>query len=80
MSTVLFQNGFFDRENLQTLFWEQSHRIWFSLKKLVINFRKTKTACLKQPCYSGKTRCIQNSAYVSTPRPVHLENRQMDMW
>ncbi len=79
----IISNGLYDRENYQVLFWEQSsrlvqtERIWDILKKKNNNnnIDKIITAVL-----FWQNTMFANSDYVITPRPIHLENGQMDMW
>ncbi|MBA3751157.1 MAG: alkaline phosphatase family protein, partial [Nitrosopumilus sp.] len=79
----IISNGLYDRENYQVLFWEQSsrlvqtERIWDILKKKNNNnnIDNIKTAVL-----FWQNTMFANSDYVITPRPIHLENGQMDMW
>ncbi len=74
----IISNGLFDRENLQALFWEQSsklvqtERIWDILKK--------KNNNIKTSVLFWQNTMFANSDFVITPRPIHLENGQMDMW
>jgi predicted AlkP superfamily pyrophosphatase or phosphodiesterase len=74
----IISNGLYDRENLQVQFWEQSSklvqtdRIWDILKK---NNNNIKTSIL-----FWQNTMFANSDYVITPRPIHLENGQIDMW
>ena len=74
----IISNGFYDWENFQVLFWEQSaklvqtERIWDVLKKKNNN---VKTAVL-----FWQNTMFANSDFVITPRPIHLENGSMDMW
>ena len=74
----IISNGYFDRENLQTLFWEQStnlvqsEKIWDSIK--------TKNNELRTALLFWQNSMYSNNDYVVTPRPIHLENGQMDMW
>jgi len=78
----IISNGLYDRENYQVLFWEQSsrlvqtERIWDVLKKKNNNnVNNIKTAVL-----FWQNTMFANSDFVITPRPIHLENGQMDMW
>jgi predicted AlkP superfamily pyrophosphatase or phosphodiesterase len=74
----IISNGLFDRENIQTLFWEQSsklvqsERIWDILKK--------KNNNLQTSVLFWQNTMFANSEFVITPRPIHLENGHMDMW
>ena len=74
----IISNGFYDKENLQVLFWEQSskllqsERIWDVLKK--------KNNNIKTSVLFWQNTMFANSNYLITPRPIHLENGGMDMW
>ena len=74
----IISNGFYDKENLQVLFWEQSsklvqsERIWDVLKK--------KNSNIKTSVLFWQNTMFANSNYLITPRPIHLENGGMDMW
>jgi predicted AlkP superfamily pyrophosphatase or phosphodiesterase len=74
----IISNGLFDRENIQTLFWEQSsklvqsERIWDILKK--------KNNNIQTSVLFWQNTMFANSEFVITPRPIHLENGHMDMW
>jgi predicted AlkP superfamily pyrophosphatase or phosphodiesterase len=74
----IVSNGFYDKENLQVLFWEQSsklvqsERIWDVLKK--------KNSNIKTSVLFWQNTMFANSNYLITPRPIHLENGSMDMW
>jgi predicted AlkP superfamily pyrophosphatase or phosphodiesterase len=74
----IISNGLYDRENYQVSFWEQSsklvksERIWDILKK--------KNNDLKTSILFWQNTMFANSEFVITPRPIHLENGQMDMW
>lgn len=74
----IISNGLFDRDNLQVSFWEQSsklvknERIWDVLKK---RNKDITTALL-----FWQNSMYANSDFVITPRPIHLENGQIDMW
>jgi predicted AlkP superfamily pyrophosphatase or phosphodiesterase len=74
----IISNGLYDRENLQVQFWEQSSklvqadRIWDILK------RENNT--IKTSVLFWQNTMFANSDYVITPRPIHLENGQVDMW
>ena len=74
----IISNGFFDRENLQTLFWEQSTNLVQAEK--IWNTLKTKNNVLKTALLFWQNSMYSNNDYVVTPRPIHLENGQMDMW
>ena len=74
----IVSNGFYDKENFQVLFWEQSsklvqsERIWEVLKK--------KNSNIKTSVLFWQNTMFANSNYLITPRPIHLENGGMDMW
>jgi len=74
----IISNGLYDRENYQVSFWEQSsklvksERIWDILKK--------RNNDLKTSILFWQNTMFANSEFVITPRPIHLENGQMDMW
>jgi predicted AlkP superfamily pyrophosphatase or phosphodiesterase len=74
----IISNGLYDRENYQVLFWEQSSnlvktdRIWDVLKK--------KNNDVKTSVLFWQNTMFANSDFVITPRPIHLENGQIDMW
>ena len=74
----IISNGFFDRENLQTLFWEQSTNLVQSEK--IWDIIKSKNDVLKTAMLFWQNSMYSNNDYVVTPRPIHLENGQMDMW
>ncbi|MDQ3083879.1 MAG: alkaline phosphatase family protein [Thermoproteota archaeon] len=74
----IISNGFFDRENLQTLFWEQSTNLVQSEK--IWDTLKNKNNMLKTAMLFWQNSMYSNNDYVVTPRPIHLENGQMDMW
>ena len=74
----IISNGFFDRENLQTLFWEQSTNLVQSEK--IWDTLKNKNNMLKTALLFWQNSMYSNNDYVVTPRPIHLENGQMDMW
>jgi predicted AlkP superfamily pyrophosphatase or phosphodiesterase len=74
----IISNGFFDRENLQTLFWEQSTNLVQSEK--IWDTIKNKNKSLKTALLFWQNSMYSNNDYVVTPRPIHLENGQMDMW
>ena len=74
----IVSNGFYDKENFQVLFWEQSsklvqsERIWDVLEK--------KNSNIKTSVLFWQNTMFANSNYLITPRPIHLENGGMDMW
>ena len=74
----IISNGMFDKVNLQPMFWEQStnlvqsEKIWDNLKR---NNESIKTALL-----FWQNSMYSNNDFVITPRPIHLESGQMDMW
>lgn len=74
----IISNGMFDRINLQTSFWEQStklvqsEKIWDHIKK---KNQSAKTALL-----FWQNSLYSNNDFVISPRPIHLENGQTDMW
>jgi predicted AlkP superfamily pyrophosphatase or phosphodiesterase len=74
----IISNGLYDRENFQALFWEQSsklvqtERIWDILKK--------KNNNIQTSVLFWQNTMFANSEFVITPRPIHLENGDMDMW
>lgn len=74
----IISNGLYDKENLQVLFWEQSsklvqsERIWDILKK--------KNDNIKTSVLFWQNTMFADSDYVITPRPIHLENGNIDMW
>lgn len=74
----IVSNGYFDRENLQTLFWEQSTNLVQSEKiwDIIKNSDKTYTTAL----LFWQNSMYTTSDIVITPRPIHLENGQVDMW
>ncbi len=74
----IISNGYFDRENLQTLFWEQSTKLVQSEK--IWDTIKSKNDMLKTAMLFWQNSMYSNNDYVVTPRPIHLENGQMDMW
>ncbi len=74
----IISNGFFDRENLQTLFWEQSTNLVQSEK--IWDTLKNKNNMLKTALLFWQNSMYSNNDYIVTPRPIHLENGQMDMW
>jgi predicted AlkP superfamily pyrophosphatase or phosphodiesterase len=74
----IISNGFFDRENLQTLFWEQSTNLVQSEK--IWNIVKKNNNVLKTALLFWQNSMYSNNDYVVTPRPIHLENGQLDMW
>jgi predicted AlkP superfamily pyrophosphatase or phosphodiesterase len=74
----IISNGYFDRENLQTLFWEQSTNLVQSEK--IWDTIKSKNDMLKTAILFWQNSMYSNNNYVVTPRPIHLENGQMDMW
>lgn len=74
----IISNGYFDRENLQTLFWEQSTNLVQSEK--IWDTIKSKNDMLKTAMLFWQNSMYSNNDYVVTPRPIHLENGQMDMW
>ncbi|MDN5847410.1 MAG: alkaline phosphatase family protein [Candidatus Nitrosocosmicus sp.] len=74
----IISNGFFDRENLQTLFWEQSTNLVQSEK--IWDIIKSQNDKLKTALLFWQNSMYSNNDYVVTPRPIHLENGQMDMW
>ena len=74
----IISNGFFDRENLQTLFWEQSTNLVQSEK--IWDTIKSKNKMLKTAMLFWQNSMYSKNDYVITPRPIHLENGQMDMW
>ena len=74
----IVSNGFFDRENMQTLFWEQSTNLVHSEK--IWDTIKNKNSMLKTAMLFWQNSMYSNNDYVITPRPIHLENGQMDMW
>jgi predicted AlkP superfamily pyrophosphatase or phosphodiesterase len=74
----VISNGFFDRENMQTLFWEQSTNLVHSEK--IWDTIKNKNSMLKTAMLFWQNSMYSNNDYVITPRPIHLENGQMDMW
>jgi predicted AlkP superfamily pyrophosphatase or phosphodiesterase len=74
----IISNGFFDRENLQTLFWEQSTNLVHSEK--IWDTVKNKNNMIKTAMLFWQNSMYSNNDYVVTPRPIHLENGQMDMW
>ena len=74
----IISNGYFDRENLQTLFWEQSTKLVQSEK--IWDTLKAKNNELKTALLFWQNSMYSNNDYVITPRPIHLENGQMDMW
>jgi predicted AlkP superfamily pyrophosphatase or phosphodiesterase len=74
----IVSNGFFDRENFQTLFWEQSTNLVQSEK--IWDTLKSKNNMLKTALLFWQNSMYSNNDYIVTPRPIHLENGQMDMW
>ncbi len=74
----IVSNGMFDRENLQTNFWEQStnlvqsQKAWDVIKQLD---PQLKTAML-----FWQNSLYTNNDIVVSPRPIHLENGQIDLW
>ncbi len=74
----IISNGFFDRENMQTLFWEQSTNLVQSEK--IWDTVKNKNSMLKTAMLFWQNSMYSNNDYIITPRPIHLENGQMDMW
>ncbi len=74
----IISNGFFDRENLKTLFWEQSTNLVQSEK--IWDTLKNKNNMLKTALLFWQNSMYSNNDYIVTPRPIHLENGQMDMW
>ena len=74
----IISNGFFDRENMQTLFWEQSTNLVKSEK--IWDTVKNKNNVVKTAMLFWQNSMYSNNDYVITPRPIHLENGQMDMW
>ena len=63
---------------MQTLFWEQSTNLVQSEK--IWDTIKNKNSVLKTALLFWQNSMYSNNDYVITPRPVHLENGQMDMW
>lgn len=74
----IISNGMFDRVNLQTSFWEQStnlvqsEKIWDNIKH--------KNQSVKTALLFWQNSMYSNNDFVISPRPIHLENGQMDMW
>jgi predicted AlkP superfamily pyrophosphatase or phosphodiesterase len=77
----IISNGMYDRQNLQVQFWEQSgklverERIWDSLNNNKNGRNDVSTAIL-----FWQNTMYTNCDNVITPRPIHKENGQMDIW
>lgn len=74
----IISNGMFDRVNLQTLFWEQSTNLVQSEK--IWDHIKQKNQSAKTALLFWQNSMYSNNDFVISPRPIHLENGQMDMW
>lgn len=74
----IISNGMFDRENLQTLFWEQSTNLVQSQKAWDII--KEKNNQLKTAMLFWQNSLYTNNDIVISPRPIHLETGKMDLW
>ncbi|HKR74994.1 MAG TPA: alkaline phosphatase family protein [Candidatus Nitrosocosmicus sp.] len=74
----IISNGMFDRENLQTSFWEQSTNLVQSQKTWDII--KQQNSHLKTAMLFWQNSLYTNNDFVVSPRPIHLENGQMDLW
>ncbi len=74
----IISNGMFDRENLQTMFWEQSTHLVQSKKAWDVI--KQHNIDLKTAMLFWQNSLYTNNDFVISPRPIHLENGQMDLW
>ena len=74
----IVSNGMFDRENLQTYFWEQSTNLVQSPKSWDII--KQQNSQLKTAMLFWQNSLYTNNDFVISPRPLHLETGQMDLW
>ena len=74
----IISNGMFDRENLQTLFWEQSTNLVQSQKAWDVI--KEQNNQLKTAMLFWQNSLYTNNDIVISPRPIHLETGQMDLW
>jgi predicted AlkP superfamily pyrophosphatase or phosphodiesterase len=80
----IISNGMYDKQNLQVQFWEQSSnlverdRIWDSLNK--DNNSNNDGNGVNTAILFWQNTMYANCDYVITPRPIHKENGQMDMW
>lgn len=74
----IVSNGMFDRENLQTYFWEQSTNLVQSEKAW--DAIKRQNSQLKTAMLFWQNSLYTNNDIVISPRPLHLETGQMDLW
>ncbi|HYF99332.1 MAG TPA: nucleotide pyrophosphatase/phosphodiesterase family protein [Candidatus Saccharimonadales bacterium] len=74
----IISNGMFDRDNLQILFWEQSTHLVQSEKSWDVI--KKQNNDLKTAMLFWQNSLYTNNDIVVSPRPIHLENGQMDLW
>lgn len=74
----IISNGMFDRVNMQTLFWEQSTHLVQSEK--IWDHLKQKNQSITTALLFWQNSMYSNNDFVISPRPIHLENGQMDMW
>ena len=74
----IVSNGMFDRENLQTLFWEQSTNLVQSQKTWDVI--KEQNSELKTAILFWQNSLYSNNDIIISPRPIHLETGQMDLW
>lgn len=74
----IVSNGMFDRENLQTYFWEQSTNLVQSQKAWDVI--KQQDPQLKTAMLFWQNSLYTNNDFVISPRPIHLETGQMDLW
>lgn len=74
----IVSNGMFDRENLQTYFWEQSTNLVQSQKAWDVI--KRQNSQLKTAMLFWQNSLYTNNDFVISPRPLHLETGQMDLW
>ena len=74
----IVSNGMFDKENLQTLFWEQSTNLVQSQKAWDVI--KEQNSKLKTAMLFWQNSLYTNNDIVISPRPIHLETGQMDLW
>ncbi|HEX5904861.1 MAG TPA: nucleotide pyrophosphatase/phosphodiesterase family protein [Candidatus Nitrosocosmicus sp.] len=74
----IISNGMFDKENLQTLFWEQSTNLVQSQKAWDVI--KEQNSKLKTAMLFWQNSLYTNNDIVISPRPIHLETGQMDLW
>jgi len=74
----IISNGMFDRDNLQTYFWEQSTNLVQSQKAWDVI--KQQDSQLKTAMLFWQNSLYTNNDFVISPRPIHLETGQMDLW